>query len=203
MFIQVIQGSTRDPEGLRRQIDRWREEIAPGANGYLGSTGGITESGTVVSLARFESEEAARANSGRPEQDAWWNETSKYFEGDVTFSDFTDVETTLEGGSDAAGFVQVIQGTVTDRQRLTALEAKWMPAMAEARPDLIGSVRAWDGDRFVEAAYFTDEASARAGESSMNEVGAAPEAAAEFEEYGALMGDVTYTDLRDPWLHTP
>ena len=202
MFVQVIQGTTRDHEGLRRQLDRWQAEVAPGARGYLGSTGGVTEEGTVVVLARFDSAEAARANAARPEQDAWWNETAKYFEGDVTFRDCTDVETTLAGGSDDAGFVQVIQGTASDRARLLALEAKWMPKMAEVRPDLIGSLRAWDGDQFTEAVYFTSEAAAREGERRTDET-RPPEAAAEFEEYGTLVADMTYTDLRDPWLHTP
>lgn len=200
MFIQVIQGTTRDGEGLRRQFDRWQQELAPGTPGYLGSTGGVTEEGRVVVLARFESEEAARANSGRPEQDAWWNETAKYFEDGAAFRDCRDVDTTLDGGSDDAGFVQVIQGRALDRARLLAIEEKWEPKMKELRPDLIGSVRAWDGDFFTEAVYFTSEAAARQGESRTNEA-ATPETAAEFEEYGSLVEDMAYTDLRDPWLY--
>ena len=35
--------------------------------------------------ARFESEEAAQANSDRPEQGAWWAETAKVFDGEATF----------------------------------------------------------------------------------------------------------------------
>ena len=203
MFVQVIEGSTRDTEGLRNQLDRWAREVAPGAAGYLGSTGGITEEGTVVVLARFESEAAARASSARPEQDAWWNETAKHFEGEVTFRDLSDVETALGGGSDEAGFVQVMRGRAHDRARLTALEAKWMPAMAAARPDLIGVVRGWEGDVFTQAAYFTSEAAARAGEAAEPPSGASAEDLAELREFGSLMGEMTYTDLRDPWLHTP
>jgi hypothetical protein len=202
MFIQVIQGSTRDPQGLRRQFDRWAEELAPGAKGYLGSTGGVTEEGTVVMMARFDSEESARANSARPEQGAWWSETEKYFEGDVSFRDCAEGEVTLGGGSDDAGFVQIVQGRATDRARILAIESKWEPQMKEVRPDLIGSVRGWDGDYFVEAAYFTSEAAAREGEAKVKEM-ATPDVVSEFEEYGTLVPDMAYTDLRDPWLLTP
>src|SRR5512134_1758692 len=103
MFIQVM---TADAAGLRRQLDRWHDEIAPGATGYLGTTAGVAEDGTAIVLARFESEDAARANSDRPEQGAWWRATAEYFDGDVTFRDCRQVETSLAGCSDDAGFVQ-------------------------------------------------------------------------------------------------
>lgn len=200
MFVQVIKGRTKDADGLRRQLDRWGEEIGGGATGYLGTTGGVAPDGTVIVLARFESEDAARANSGRPEQDAWWNETAKYFEGDVTFRDCREVETTQAGGSDSAGFVQVMEGRCKDKVRLAALEAEWMPKMTALRPDVIGSLRAWDGDWFTEAIYFTSEAEARKGEAAMNEQ---PDGAEGMGEYTALVEDLTYVDLPDPWLRTP
>ncbi|MCU1613455.1 MAG: hypothetical protein JWO98_995, partial [Frankiales bacterium] len=37
MFAQVIQGRTPDADGLRVAVDRWMEELAPGAEGWLGS----------------------------------------------------------------------------------------------------------------------------------------------------------------------
>ena len=195
MFIQVIQGTTNDADGLRRQFDRWQDEVGRGAKGFLGSTGGVAEDGTVIILARFDSEDAARSNSGRPEQDAWWNETAKYFQGDVTFRDCRDTETTLAGGSNDAGFVQVMQGRVTDRKRLSALEAEWMPKMQQVRPDVIGSVRAWDGDLFTEAIYFTSEAAAREGEKKMEQ-----DPGADMQEFNSLVTDLKYIDLKDPWL---
>ncbi len=73
MFVQVINGRTSQPEALAEAFDRWKAELSPGATGWLGSTGGVTDDGTVIAVARFESEEAARANSARPEQDAWWS----------------------------------------------------------------------------------------------------------------------------------
>ena len=199
MFVQVIQGRTKDADGLRRQADRWQQEVGSGAKGYLGFTGGVAEDGTVIMLARFADEAAARANSDRAEQGSWWNETAKYFEGDPTFRDCADAEMTLAGGSDDAGFVQVMQGRVRDRDRLRELEAEWMPKMAEQRPDVIGTVRAWDGDFFTEAIYFTSEEAARQGESSTP-----AEGDPDMAEYMALVdGPVSYIDLKDPWLRSP
>jgi hypothetical protein len=198
VFIQVIQGRTKDAGGLRRQFDRWQQELGPGAKGYLGTTGGVADDGTAIFLARFENEQAARANSDRPEQGAWWNETAKYFDGEVTFRDCTEVDTTLAGGSDDAGFVQVMQGRARNRDRLRQLEQELMPRMTAMRPDVIGSVRGWDGDLFTEAIYFTSEAEARKGESSMPD-----DAGEEFAEYSSLAEDLTYIDLKDPWLRSP
>jgi hypothetical protein len=198
MFIQVIQGRTNDSAGLRQQFDRWQQELGPGARGYLGSTGGVADDGTAIFLARFESEDAARANSSRPEQGAWWNETAKYFDGDVTFRDCTEVDTTLAGGSDDAGFVQVMQGRVRNKKRLLELEKEFMPKLNEMRPDVIGSVRAWDGDFFTDAIYFTSEADARKGEAGMSE-----EAGPDMAEFESLVEGLSYIDLKDPWLSSP
>ena len=198
MFMQVIQGRTTDAEGLRRRSDQWEEELKAGATGFLGATGGVAADGTAIFLVRFESEEAAVANSDRPEQGAWWNETAKYFDGDVTFRNCTEVDTTLRGGSDEAGFVQVMQGRAVDRARLAAMEAEFLPRLQELRPDVIGSVRGWDGDHFVETVYFTSDADARKGEAAMAE-----QAGEEFDEYAALVADLSFIDLPDPWLRSP
>src|SRR4051794_23992382 len=114
MFVQVIKGHTSDAAGLRRQMDRWRAELKPGAIGFVGSTGGIAGDGTVILFARFEDAAAAKANGDRPEQSAWWNETAKYFDGEPVFRDSSDVTLLMGGGSNKAGFVQVMEGTVID-----------------------------------------------------------------------------------------
>jgi predicted RNA polymerase sigma factor len=77
VFVQVIQGQVSDAGQVRAALDRWARELAPGATGWLGSTAGVTQDGRFIALARFESEEAARRNSDRPEQDQWWTETAK------------------------------------------------------------------------------------------------------------------------------
>ena len=119
----------------------------------------------MVILARFESEEAAKANSERPEQGEWWARTEVCFDGPVRFSESTDVETFLGGGSDDAGFVQIMRGNGADRARLIEADAMWADFVAAWRPDLIGGIRVWTGpDTYVETAYFTNQADAQAGE---------------------------------------
>ena len=140
MFVQVIQGQVGDAERARAAFDQWAEELAPGATGWLGSTAGVTEDGRLVALARFESEEAARRNSDRPEQDRWWAETSKLFTGDATFTDSSDVVLDVIGEPDNAGFVQVIQGRGNDSDRARELMSQDSSQWAAFRPDIVGSV---------------------------------------------------------------
>ena len=195
MFVQVIKGRTSDADGLRRQFQRWLDEVRPGAVGFIGSTVGIADDGTVIAFARFADEAAAKANAARAEQGAWWEETSKYYDAEPTFRESSDVTTLLEGGSNSAGFVQVMEGTMSDRAKAEALETPEMvKQLSAARPDLIGSTRVWfAGGAFAEAAYFTSEADARKDESSSEFTG--PQ-----EEYMGLFGEMTFTDLRDPLL---
>jgi hypothetical protein len=195
MFIQVITGEVADAAGLESAFDRWQSEVRPGATGFLGSTSGVTADGRFVALARFESAEAARANSDRAEQGAWWSEAEKCFAGPVAFHDCTEVDTFRGGGSDDAGFVQVMQGRA-DRQRLRALDERVEEILPELRPDLLGSIRAWDGDLYTEAAFFTSEADARAGEAKPPP----DELADAMREWQDVMGPITYYDLPHPKL---
>jgi len=199
MFVQVILGSVTDRDGVRAALDDWVARLAPGADGWLGSTTGVADDGTFVAIARFASADAARRNSERPEQDAWWRETEKLFSGDVTFEESTDVVEMRGGGSDEARFVQVIRGRATDVERLRQMATEFN-AVTDFRPDLLGSIAALhEGDRFTQAAYFTAEDAARGGESSEPP----PELRARLEEQGTLLTDLSYVDLREPWLHSP
>lgn len=195
MYMQVIQGAIADPDHLWRQLEQWRADLKPGARGYLGSTGGITPDGRAITCVRFESEEAARVNGARPEQTAWWTETAKAFGGDVTFHDCPEVELINGGGSDAAGFVQVIQGRTTDRERLQELTAKMEEELREQRPDVLGLVVGWHADTpgtFTQIVYFTSEAEAREGEATMQE----SDMDAEFSSL--LTGEPDFFDLPEP-----
>ena len=79
MFIQIIQGRCSRPEDLRRLLDQWNDELAPGATGWLGGTYGMTDDGVFVGMVRFDSRENAMANSARPEQDEWWSRARACF----------------------------------------------------------------------------------------------------------------------------
>jgi hypothetical protein len=196
MFVQVIEGSVSDREGLRRQMDKWMTDLRPGATGFLGSTAGVTEDGKGIALARFESAAAARANSDRPEQGAWWNDTAKCYSGDVTFTESEDTETFLGGGSNDAGFVQIMRGTA-DRDELHAMDAVFEQVAGSWRPDLIGVFRVWTGpDRYTDVGYFTSEAEARVGEKKEPP----PELTEQMGRFEQLMQNVEFLDLEDPWL---
>jgi len=197
VFIQIIQGTCRDADTLHRQTDMWRQEIGPTAEGWLGGTYGVTDDNTFIGVVRFDSKEAAARNSVRPEQGAWWTETEKCFDGDVTFHDCDEATMFLDGGADNAGFVQVIQGRVTDPERFRRFMDLPMDMLHEARPELIGGSIAMEPDgRFTETIAFRSEEAAREGEAKeMPE-----EVSKVFQEQMSLLKDVTYMDLRHPWF---
>jgi hypothetical protein len=200
MFVQVIQGQVSDAEQVRAALDRWVREVAPGASGWLGSTAGVTDDGRFIALARFESEEAARRNSDRPEQDQWWSETSKLFSGEASFRDSTDVVVDVNGEPDNAGFVQVMQGRSSDPARARELMGEDSSEWSAFRPDIIGSVAVeHDGGAYTMALYFTSEEAAREGERKEPP----PELKAQMAAMDALsVGVPEFFDLKQPWLYS-
>jgi len=201
MFVQIIQGRTSNPDALRAAVDQWMQDLAPGATGWLGSTGGVTEDGRFIAMVRFESEEAARRNSERPEQDRWWAETEKLFDGEATFHDSSDVTVDLQGDPNQAGFVQIMQGRSSDPERAKQLMDSAEVDWASLRPDVLGSVAVGhDGGAYTMVMYFTSEAEAREGE--RREV--PPEMQAMMEEMGKLsIGETEYFDLKQPSIRSP
>ena len=201
MFVQVIQGRTSQPDAVVQAFDRWKTELAPGATGWLGSTGGVTEDGRFVAVARFESEEAATVNSARTEQGAWWAETAALLDGEATFRNSTDVQVDLQGDPDQAGFVQVMQGRGSDPERAKELMGQDADKWAEFRPDVIGSVAiGHDEGAYTMVMYFTSEAEAREGERREPP----PELQAQMEEMNKLtVGEPEFFDLKHPFLSSP
>ena len=200
MFVQVIQGRVGDAGQLRARMDQWVRDLSGGAIGWLGSTAGVTADGTGIAVARFESADAARRNSERPEQGQWWAQTAKVFDGDVTFHDCSEVHLFGRGGSDDAGFVQVMQGRYRDPARAVELLQRSEQPLRELRPDVIGGELCLHGDGgFTQAVYFTSEAEARAGENTQPP----PEVQAWLDEEAAITTDLVFYDLTDPWLHSP
>ena len=201
MFVQVIRGQMADPVEVHAALDRWSQQLAAGAPGWLGSTVGVTEDGRFVALARFESAEAARRNSDRPEQGQWWMETSKLFTGEVMFRDSSDVIADVTGDPDTAGFVQVMQGRSSDPDRVRELMAQDPDEWATFRPDIIGSVAVGhQGGAYTVAMYFTSEQAAREGERKEPP----PELKPLMDEMNQLMADEPeFLDLRQPWLYSP
>ena len=201
MFVQVIQGRTSHPEALVKAIDQWKTDLSPGAGGWLGSTGGITDDGKFIAVVRFDSEQSAMANGARPEQDAWWAETAKLFDGEVSFANSTDVDADARGDLDQAGFVQIMQGRGRDPERARALMAQDADKWAEFRPDVLGSLSIMhDQDGYAMVTYFTSEAEARQGEGKEPP----PELQAQMQELNKLMiGEPEFFDLKQPILNSP
>jgi hypothetical protein len=201
MFVQVIQGQVSDAARMRAQLDKWVAEVSPGAVGWLGSTAGVTDDGTLIALARFESEEAAQQNSDRPEQTAWWEETSQLFTDEPAFHNSAWVDVDTPGDPAQAGFVQVMQGRSSDSDRVRELMANDPTDWQAFRPDILGSVTVGhEGGAWTMALYFTSEEEAREGEKKE----APPEAQEMMKEMDALsIGEPVFFDLKDPWLHAP
>jgi hypothetical protein len=201
MFIQVVHGMTSDAEQLKQAFDQWDEQLAPSAIGWLGTTAGVAPDNQFVALARFGSASDAQANSNKPEQHNWWMETSRLFAGDVTFHDCTKTTDLMGGGSDDAGFVQVIHGTVSNVPRMEAMQDRMEEAAGDFRPDIIGGRTAIhsDGTHFTEAMYFKSEAEARQGEQK----DPPDELKDLFSEESSVTSNLGYVDLKDPWLSSP
>lgn len=200
MFVQVLQGKVSDPSAVHARFDRWITELGPTSEGWLGSTAGVTDEGEFVAVVRFSDDEAAQTNSDRPEQSRWWEETEKLFADGVDFHDYHHVTMMSEGGSNDAGFVQIIQGTYVgdkDPADMNFDDSR----MAELRPEIIGGLLAWDDTgHFTQAVYFTSEAAAREGERA---VAAEPELSAQMNEWVADVEGLTFLDLRTPRLASP
>jgi hypothetical protein len=196
MFVQVIRAPAGDRASVDAVLDRWDDELRPGAAGFLGSTAGFTTDGELVLVARFDSEEAARRNSERPQQAAWWTELEGTLAGPAQFFESSAVDLSMGGGSDEAGFVQVFWGS-GDRDAARAVMSEAEPILRRERPDILGGLTAWSEDgRFVDVAYFRSEGDARAGEArELSEEGRAI-----FEEFGRVLPAEGYADIPEPRL---
>jgi len=198
VFVQVIEGKVTDEAGLRRLLQRWDAEVMPDTTGFLGATAGVAADGTAILFVRFVDEPAAVWNRERPDHGAWWRELTEAFDGAPTAHESSDVALLLAGGSDDAGFVQVVRASTPDRAKIDALMTpERIAEMRRTRPDLIGSIRVWLADgSFVEAAYFTSESAARDAEGSDDY----DDAEAPFTE---AYGPMTFLDLPAPIFLSP
>jgi hypothetical protein len=199
VFIQIIQGKCTKQDEMHAQFDTWLRDLAPSAPGWMGGTFGFTDDDMFVGVIRFEDKEKAMTNSERPEQGQWWSETERLFDGPVEFHDADKVLLMLEGGSDDAGFVQVIQGKLDDPNLLEAEMDEMTNMLREERPEILGSTFAIEEDgTFTEAVFFTDEAMARQGEAK-----AMPnreEVRHLMQDWRRITHDVRYLDLHHPWF---
>ena len=126
---------------------------------------------------------------------------ASFYQGDPQFWDCSIVQVDTYGDPGQAGFVQVMQGTVSDPERGRDLMAGDTTDWPSFRPEMLGNVWASTPDgEWTMAIYFTSEAAAREGEQKEPPA----EAAALMEELNSMSsGEPTFLDLRDPWLFSP
>lgn len=198
MFVQVIQGKVRDPEAASRHLERWRDECCPGASGLLGATGGVTDDGRMILVARWRSQGDAGVTSARPVESAWWQELDRLLDGPLTFHDCNDVALVAGGGDDDAGFVQIIQARDRSGDPLPKVAGTLEPLLARHRPDVMGAVlaRAEDGT-VTETVYFTSEQAAREHEA---EEPPEPDATTLRQLWGVPATELEFHDLHTPLL---
>jgi hypothetical protein len=198
MFVQIIEGRAADVDGMRMLMKRWIDELRPGAAGFVGTTAGVAPDGRSIAVVRFDSADAAKANSERPEQGDWWEQMEACYDGDVSFVESDDVSTFMGGGSNDAGFVQVMKIHDADRTAVDRLDALFEEHAPTLRPDIVGGLRVWTGPgSSYDVTYFSNEADARAGESKPMP----PEFAEVAGDFETMMANTEFIDLPDPWLY--
>ena len=195
MFIQMVQGRCNRQDDMHRHVDDWCAQMSE-RPGWLGGTYGFTDDDRFVGVVRFESEAACRENSQRPDAGMWWAAAEQCFDGAPEIHQSEDVTLMLEGGSDDAGFVQVMRGRVLDAERMRQFssDTEMTNMLHEARPEIIGSTLLIEPDgTFTETIAFTDEATARIGEKKQIPSGM---------DWENKIADVEYLDLHHPWFAT-
>jgi len=157
MFVQVVRGVVGDPVVAFARLDHWLEHLAPTADGWLGTTAGVSRDRQLVSLVRFATAEDARRSSDRVEQGEWWAESMLLFQSDVTFHNYDGVALFGDGGSDAAGMVEVLSGRVPSSRSGPEI-AERLAQQAMDRGTGVGLIGGLVGARedgdFTQAAYF-------------------------------------------------
>lgn len=195
MFIQMVSGACSRQDAMRSLTDGWSAAMAD-QPGWLGGTYGFTDDGEFLGIIRFEDAGACRTASERPDAGMWWAGAKALFDRGCEIHQSEDVTLMFDGGSDDAGFVQVIRGRVRDADRLRGFltDQEMTSMLHQARPEIIGATLAIESDgSFTETVAFTDEASARRGEQeSMPEESRSTMAEA--------MAEVQYLDLHRPWF---
>jgi hypothetical protein len=195
VYIQMVHCACTQQDDMRMLVDDWCGRMAD-RPGWLGGTYGFTDDDHFVGVVRFETATDAREWSRESDAGLWWACAESLMAGAPEIHQSEDVMTMLEGGSDDAGFVQVMRGRVgnADALRRIVSDHDVTSMLHEARPEIIGATLLIEDDgTFTETVSFTDEEAARAGE--RKEMPA--EMASQMQE---AMADVEYLDLHKPWF---
>ncbi|MCD0448945.1 hypothetical protein LO762_07045 [Actinocorallia sp. API 0066] len=160
MFIQLIEAPAADADTLREASYRWADKLGSTSVGWLGCTSGVTEDGVWISAERFESEQKAWVESGRPGRRRWWAETLRGLAGEARFINCREVEVFAPDPSaiDTARYIEIVQGRVKDAALMRTLLRSMEKQMYAHRTDLLGSTLAFHpDDGYTHILYHTDE----------------------------------------------
>jgi len=97
MFATIF--ATRARPGREQEVvalaEQWERERRDQARGFQGGEllRNVADPRELVWIARFESQDAARANADDPAQDAWYRRLVELLEGEPTFTDCEPVRT--------------------------------------------------------------------------------------------------------------
>lgn len=200
VFVQIFYGRVLDTARARDVYERWVDEVAPGADGWQGSTAGITDDGEMIAVVRYASPEAARRSNERPEQNEWWQEMREQFTGDVAVHDCTNIA--MFGGEEwgDAGFCEIVQGYLAQLGDMLEVRFLEIEEHYKRSPDLqqIGGLIAdhGDGGGFTEMIFFPSE------EQALDESGERlrPEISS-LEALSPYIANLRHLSIREPLIH--
>ncbi|MFP5297817.1 MAG: hypothetical protein ACLGHL_02375 [Actinomycetota bacterium] len=180
---------------LHNAWDHFAESLAD-RQGWRSAVAGIARTDEFLAALEFTDPPSAAAALSDLTVSGWFKEVEGCLKDPETRDSF-EGETLIAGTREDAGFIQVIRGRTTDRERWTAINEAMQEVMRTHRPEVLAASIAWfDDDHFSETVFFTSEQEAREGESREFPGGMA----GLFGELMNLVEDLTYVDVRDPWI---
>ena len=199
--IRTIRGVVSDRPAFLAARQRWTDDLAPGATGWLGSTTGIGDDNQFFSLLRYTSEESARRDGERHEQIEWWSEIRRSLDGEPTVTEGTTLYVETPGRTEDAGFVQVITAQTADGERSLQKARQTAELRAAMRPEILTTVVVGHvGGRYTMLVYFVSEAAARLGQ-QRPVPSEAIEAMRSMSDL--VVGPPQYLELSELWIDTP
>lgn len=186
MLVQVLTALVAERDELAERA----HQAGSAAPGIRALTGGVTDDGRFVAVARFE--------KGSP--GAWWAGLEACLVGPVVVRESSDVEVILGGVTGDAGFIEVIEGRTADRAVFMQLERELEHSFSAERPDFLGSLLLWWPDgAWMEVASFTSADDVRAGD-ARSLPPSVEELVASWEE---VAGRTSQLDIAAPWFFGP
>ena len=182
MYVQVFMGRPH-------RAARLRQEWAALRSGAEASVAGPTPSGGWVAVLRH-------SGPVPPPDPALLALVGSCLTGPLASVGSEDAQQILAGApAPGAEFVQVMQALVRDRAGWAAADAEAVPRFRAARPDFLGSLRVWQGDRLTVVDSYRTLAEARAGEARPP----APEDEAVYSRWFSFLSGVSWHDITELW----